>query len=175
MLINGREQRLNICRKCEALSRRVWQRLSRHNLPAMWRSVPRPRSAGAGHGEQFHTSADRVTCDNPLWADKVSKGSLSRNSARTWRRVSQGSRCQGCLSEGWKEKRDVLLGFIVSQLSLTDRVHLVGFHSEWSHLNRWKRDSLPNKQGTLEYSWRICEEKINVLEIKMGPGRMILL
>lgn len=70
---------------------------------------------------------------------------------------------------------DVLPDSIVSQLSLTDRVHLAGFHSEWNHLNRWKRDSFPDKQGALEYSWRICEEKINVLEIKMGPGRMILL
>lgn len=37
----------------------------------MWRGVARPRNAGAGHGERFHTSADRVTCDNPLWDEKV--------------------------------------------------------------------------------------------------------
>lgn len=46
----------------------------------MWRRVARPRSAGAGHGEQFHTSADRVTCDNPLWADKVKE--VSQGTAR---------------------------------------------------------------------------------------------
>lgn len=174
MLINEREQRLNIFRKCEAQKQLVWQNLSHLNPLVMRRVLARPHGARAGQREQLHTSADIVTCDNPLWADKVTEVSQG-NSALTWRRASPGSRCQGCLSEGWKEKRDVLLGSIVSRLSLTDRVHLAGFHSEWNHLNRWKRDSLPDKQGGLEYSWRICEEKINVLEIKMGPGRMILL
>lgn len=32
-----------------------------------------------------------------------------------------------------------------------------------------------DKQETVEYSLCICEGKINVLEIKMGPKRMILL
>lgn len=44
----------------------------------MWRGVPRPCSAGAGHGERFHTSADRVTCDNPLWDDKVKRSLKER-------------------------------------------------------------------------------------------------
>lgn len=81
MLINGGEQRLNIFRKCEALSLLVRQRLSHLNALAMRHTVPRPRRAGAGHGEQLHTSADIVTCDNPLWADKVrevSQGTVHR-------------------------------------------------------------------------------------------------
>lgn len=38
-----------------------------------------------------------------------------------------------------------------------------------------ERETATNKQETIEYSLGICGGKINVLEIKMGPGRMILL
>lgn len=46
----------------------------------MRRTAPRPRCAGAGHREQLRTSADIVTCDNPLWADKVRE--VSQGAAR---------------------------------------------------------------------------------------------
>lgn len=37
----------------------------------MQRMMPQPHCTGVGHGVQLHTSTDIVTCDNPLWADKV--------------------------------------------------------------------------------------------------------
>lgn len=73
MLINGGEQRLNISRKCEVPNLLVRQHLNHLNPLLTHRMVPRPHVAQGLQVRrgQLHTSADIVTCDNPLWADKV--------------------------------------------------------------------------------------------------------